>query len=56
MNILGSLMVIVPASTAIYFGIRWLVRVYFRYRGTSLGLVPKTEGLQSLSPTRCTRQ
>ena len=42
MNTLGYLMVIVLASTAVYFGIRWLVRVYSRYRGTKLVTCPET--------------
>jgi hypothetical protein len=42
MNTLGYLMVIVLATTAVYFGIRWLVRVCSRYRGTKLVTCPET--------------
>ncbi len=42
MNTLGYLMVIVLATTAVYFGIRWLVRVSSKYRGTKLVTCPET--------------
>src|SRR4029453_5967021 len=42
MNTVGYLIVIVLATTAVYFGIRWLVRAYSRYRGTKLVTCPET--------------
>jgi hypothetical protein len=41
MNSLGYLIVIVLMVTAVYFGIRWLVR-YSRYRGTKIVTCPET--------------
>jgi len=42
MNTVGYLIVIVLATTAVYFGIRWLVRVCSRYRGPKLVTCPET--------------
>lgn len=42
MNTLGYLIVTVLVLTAIYYGIRWLVNVYSRYRGTKLVTCPET--------------
>ena len=42
MNTLGYLIIIVLATTAVYFGIRWLVRVCSRYRGSKLVTCPET--------------
>jgi hypothetical protein len=42
MNTSGYLIVTVLVAMAIYFGIRWFVRVYSRYRGTKLVTCPET--------------
>jgi hypothetical protein len=42
MNTSGYLIVTVLVAMAIYFGIRWLVRAYSRYRGTKLVTCPET--------------
>jgi len=42
MNTSGYLIVIVLVATAFYFGIRWLVRRYSRYRGTKIVTCPET--------------
>jgi len=42
MNTSGYLIAIVLGATALYFGIRWLVRVSSRYRGTKIVTCPET--------------
>jgi hypothetical protein len=42
MNTSGYVIVTVLVATAVYFGIRWLARVYSRYRGTKLVICPET--------------
>ena len=42
MNTAGYLIVLVLVAMAIYFGIRWLVPVYSRYRGTKIVTCPET--------------
>jgi hypothetical protein len=42
MNTSGYLIVIVLVTTAVYFGIRWLVRTYSQYRGTKIVTCPET--------------
>ena len=42
MNTPGYLIVTVLVATALFFGIRWLVRVCSRYRGTKLVTCPET--------------
>ena len=42
MNTSGYLIVTVLVAVAIYFGIRWLVRIYSRYRGTKFVTCPET--------------
>lgn len=42
MNTAAYLIVIVLIATAFYFGIRWLVTAYSRYRGTKIVTCPET--------------
>jgi hypothetical protein len=42
MNTSGYLIVTVLVAIAIYFGIRWLVRVYSHYRGAKPVTCPET--------------
>ena len=42
MNTAAYLIVIVLIASASYFGIRWLVRAYSRYRGTKIVTCPET--------------
>lgn len=42
MNTSGYLIVTVLVATSVYFGVRWLVRAYSRYRGTRLVTCPET--------------
>lgn len=42
MNTAALLIVIVLTATASYFGIRWLVRAYSRFRGTRIVTCPET--------------
>jgi hypothetical protein len=43
MNTAAYLIVTVLMASASYFGIRWLVRAYCRYRGTKIVTCPETE-------------
>jgi hypothetical protein len=42
MNTEAYLLVIIPVAAAFYFGIRWLVPAYSRYRGTRIVTCPET--------------
>src|SRR5678815_636584 len=43
MNTAAYFIVIVLIATALYFGIRWLVRAYSQYRGVKVITCPETE-------------
>ena len=42
MNTAAYLLVIVLIASASFFGIKWLVRAYSRYRGTKIVTCPET--------------
>ena len=42
MNTAADLMVIIIIASASYFGIKWIVRAYSRYRGTKIVTCPET--------------
>ena len=52
MNTAAYLIVLALIATALYFGVRWLVRECSRYRGPKSLPVRKREGPQSLKLTR----